>query len=571
MLAGKRDAYALLGITSGFVAAQPWFTGNLWLAAPSLVAAAAGAGWLTFKSFRRRVDPVDRSKREGFILQSDRVPKPCQGPGGIRFGLTKDGHRALDVDNLRLTQHTAVLGQSGMGKTTIAEQILYSQTVARGGGWLFIDAKLDKDQRDRLAHIARIAGREDDFYVINTADPANSNTYNPIMNGSPDEVASRLLNLIPSSEDNPGADFYRQSANHALMTIVGALQVLKLAYTFGDLSVLLQSKEALAKLERSLMVELPDDPATRAFAIFLDQFRVTTKEGPTIDVKRLKDVLGGISGRIQTFAQGNFGRVFNTYTPEVDLTRILREGKMCYLMLPTMAKENSALQLGKMVLSDLRTAVAQMQDIPKDFRPDPPFVCMLDEMGSYVQGMPGIARLFEQGRSARVALFTLFQTFSNLKVVSEDFPNLIIQNTWNKVFFKFGSDDAEDAAELIGSTVRYQKSISAGDNEGDSNPMVRSAPTANVSAGTSVSEGWREAEEYRVTPDQIRSLGTGEAIMMSGARMFHIDTPMIVMPEGIPQYTVTRHERRLAKELEPSHFEKNYAQYVTGPGVASAA
>jgi hypothetical protein len=96
MIAGRYDALAILGITSGFVMAQPWFTGSLILTGTALAASAAGAGWLTFKSFNRRVDPVDRSKREGFILQSDKAPKPCQGPGGIRFGLTKDRHLPVD-------------------------------------------------------------------------------------------------------------------------------------------------------------------------------------------------------------------------------------------------------------------------------------------------------------------------------------------------------------------------------------------------------------------------------------------------------------------------------------------
>src|SRR5690606_16323188 len=96
--------------------------------------------------------------------------------------------------------------------------------------------------------------------------------------------------------------------------------------------------------------------------------------------------------------------------------------------------------------------------LAKAERPAIPFLCLLDEMGSYV--MEGIARLFEQARSANIALLPAFQSFSQLNRVSPDFADIVIQNTWNKVFFKFGSKDStEDAAEILGHTTRFQRTI----------------------------------------------------------------------------------------------------------------
>ncbi len=56
------------------------------------------------------------------------------------------------------------------------------------------------------------------------------------------------------------------------------------------------------------------------------------------------------------------------------------------------------------------------------------FLAVLDEMGAYV--MEGVARLFEQARSAGVALVPAFQSFSQLNKVSREFGDIIIQNTW---------------------------------------------------------------------------------------------------------------------------------------------
>ncbi len=54
-------------------------------------------------------------------------------------------------------------------------------------------------------------------------------------------MASRLLNLVPTSDTDPGADHYRQSANQALTVFVSTLKACKLRYNFTDLPILLQS------------------------------------------------------------------------------------------------------------------------------------------------------------------------------------------------------------------------------------------------------------------------------------------------------------------------------------------
>lgn len=575
MLAGYRDALALLGVASGLFAATPQLSGSP--AVPVMLGASVvGASWISWKSIKRRLVKINREAREDFVLRSDPVPPECQGEKGFRIGLTKDNHLPLDLPNSRATYHGLIIGGSGSGKTVVAEYMMYEQTI-RGGGWLFIDAKLDSDQRDRLFHVAKMCGREDDFYIINTSDPALSHTYNPILQGDADEVASRLMALVPSTEGSPGADFYKQSAQNALQVIIGALKATGKVYHFGDLTVLLQSSKALAELESHLIAERgADDADARAFSIFLDQYRSRNKDGVVqIDAKRMKETLGGMAARIAQFAQGGFGHIFNTYQPEIDLTKILKEGKMVYVMLPTMAKDAAALNLGKMILSDLRTAVSRLQEMKKYERPDPPFLAILDEMGSYVTGMPGIARLFEQGRSAGVSLWAAMQTFANLKMVSEDFPNLIVQNTYTKLFFRFASQDADDAAELVGLTKRYAHSVSVGGSKGESSAVVKTAPDGSASDSSSGTESWRETEEFRVTPDQLRKLDIGECVAIMGPRVYHIKTPMINLPNKIPEIKIIRHKTKLPgkefvglrefkkhQRIAGSDYEKNYRRYV---------
>lgn len=557
-LIGREDFWPVAApLAAGVAGSHPAFAGN-----PLAMAAAAVAGVGAYQYYkaetRRRMRSVDIESTENFVLPSDEVFKENLGMGGLRLGFTKDRNLPVDVENDKLMRHLAIIGQSGVGKTVLGMNLLWQQT-ARGGGWLFIDAKLDKDVRDQLAYMARIHGREDELYVMNVDDPENSNTYNPLLNGDPDEIASRLLNLLPSSDNNPGSDFYKQSANYALTVLVGALQEAKKRYTFMDLAIMLQSAAAIGKVET--LVPL-DSQAFMVLQVFLDTFKKKDKNGVQVDTDKLKQILGGMSGRIAQFAQGKFGKVFNTTTPEIDLTEIVKNNKMCYVMLPTMGKDTAALNLGKMVMSDLRTAVAKMQGLTKSERPNPPFLCFADEMGSYV--MPGISRVFEQARSAGVMMVPAFQTFANLASVSPEFEEMIMGNTWTKCFFKLGSmDSATKAADLIGQEKNYVHSVSASKSESASAQSLRVTPESSQSESGGVGESWRQQEEYRISPDKLTRMGVGECVVCSGPRTFHISTQAIEFPK-VPEFKKTNYPTSLPAGITTLDLEGQYEQFLIG-------
>jgi intracellular multiplication protein IcmO len=249
MMVGRKDAWALMGIGAGVIAASPWLAGNP-LALPALIGPAAGAAWFAHKRALEWLDRTDTEKRENFILPSDDTfGEFMPNQGGLRIGYTRDNAMPLDIEDNFLQRHTAIIGQSGVGKTTLGEYLLWQQ-VCRGGGYVFIDAKLDADTRDKLAFMNALVGRADDFYVLNVDQPHNSHSYNPILKGDSDEVASRLLNLLPSAENSPGADFFRQQAMYALTVLPAALMSAKRRYNFNDLAILMQSDRALESLLR---------------------------------------------------------------------------------------------------------------------------------------------------------------------------------------------------------------------------------------------------------------------------------------------------------------------------------
>lgn len=536
MFVGRRDTLVLLLTFTGLFTAWPWMAGST-LIYPLLMLSGLSVVALTVMKFNDGALFFSAEKEElKDVIASDlNFPREHNKEGFI-VGYRNDNRAAVEISNSQLVRHTAIIGQSGVGKTTLAEFMLWQQMV-KGGGWIFIDAKIDGETRDRMAYMARVLGRSSDFYVLNVNEPEYSHTYNPILRGDADEVASRILNLIPSTDSDAGADHYKQSANHALTALIGAIKSIGKSYTISDLALLMQSGAALNNLE-SMMT---DTPEAKALRIFLSQFKGNNKNG-SLDMRRMKDVLGGISGRLAVFSQGKFGEIFNTNYPDIDLLDIINGNKFLYVMLPTMGKDTAALNLGKMVLSDLRSAISEIQGYAKCDRPDPAFMVVADEMGAYAT--EGLARLFEQARSANIAMVPAFQSFSQLDKVSPDFSDILIQNTWNKVFFKFGSKESpEIAAEIIGKTTKIQRSISMSENESNSSQSLRTTPESSDGDSLSVSQSWRQEKDFRVSPDRLRSLEVGEAIAVIGDRLFHVTTPMLNFPEDLPNCELIRFEK----------------------------
>lgn len=516
---GFADNLALSALSASAFAAHPAILSG---AAGGLVGAglaAAGGAWAAHRVASAGYRSVfDFSSVK---INSDEVPSASPGEG-IVLGYTVDTGEPLIVPWDDWMRHCLIVGQSGVGKTVFGEWVL-AQQIANGGGLLWIDGKLDPDNLYKLDAMCAWAGRRADLLVINAGDPGLTNSYNPILYGDADEVSSRVLSLIPSSESNPGTDYYRQAANQGVTTLVDAIQRAGLAYNFMDLSILLQNQRALSMLENLV----PPGPESKALKLFLEQFKQTNKDGVvSIDMKRLKETFGGIGGRLHMFGSGNFGRITGTYSPDVNLYEAIRQNKIIYVMLPTMGKKEAASNFGKMMLGDLRSAIAQVQSLPKDERPWPPFLNFSDEFGSYVT--QAADRPFEQGRSAHVVMMPAFQTMANLDAVSEELREMVLGNTWNKVFFKVGTDDtAQKIVDLIGKERRVALTVSISGGHSVRHDATGSAPK-DASGSDSFGLTERTEEVEKVSSDMLKKLGKGEAIVTyGGSKVYHIKIPAL--------------------------------------------
>lgn len=441
---------------------------------------------------------------------------------GIKLGYTTDHAIKIKIPYETFLKHTIVLGATGSGKTTFLKSVAF-QNISNGGGVLFIDGKMDYDDFQDFYDLCYSIGRADDVYVISPGNPRLSNTYNPVLNGDPQEIASRVISLLPQ---DARAEFYRNEGYKALETIIAAALKVSDAINMHDLAIMMSNEEALLKMERDLMELFPDDAITNQFRLYLDGYREKDKTGNyKINTTRLKANISGTAAKPYVFGTGLFGEVTSDYDPDVNLLDCIQNGKIVFVMLPTMNKPDAAKEFGKILMSDFRTVVGWLQqDITK--RPKVPFMVIMDEAGGYAN--ENWDTLFQQSRSARIALFFSAQSTANLKEVSPSFYTKITENTITSIFMKMKSrEGCEDVSELIGQqwTTLYSQNLGKGDSASGSTKSVTES-----SHGDSENEGYTESRQLAniVLPRDIRSLSTGEAIVFYDGRLvFHIKTPFL--------------------------------------------
>lgn len=549
-LGGFTDAVALSSIGAAIVTTSPFF--NLSPVIPGALAF-AGAFMLTERlSFAFRFRNVLPSEFE--IESSPPVIAPAQlkkRADTVLIGYTCDDGQPVYLPYEDLMRHILVLGQSGSGKTVLGSLIM-RQHVDAGGGLLFVDGKMNSDDLQAMHEMCAAAGREQDLIVINPGNPALSNTYNPILYGDADEIASRILTLLPATDTSPGAAYYRQSALQAITTIVRAIQTTGLAFNFLDLNILMTNSQAMLHLQNLMSSEIDPsrEESIKDFKLFIDRYRTVNKQTGVneIDVSKMKDVLGGISGQLHSFGTGTFGKVLNSYSPEINLFDAVTQNKIVYIMLPTMGKAEAAQNFAKMVIGDYRTAVSWVQTLPENKRPSPPFLAFMDEANSYFNS--SMPRLFEQARSAKQILMPAAQTFAGFEVISPELAEMVLANTATKIFFRLGTHDtAEKAADMIGMVRQATKSLSDSDSETDSSPNVKIAPDASLADSRGITIGMREEEVYRVHPDILKSLDRGQCIVsFGGDKVFNVRVPMI---DGTSHFKATIGKFRVNRKALP--------------------
>jgi hypothetical protein len=429
-----------------------------------------------------------------------------------------------------MARHCLGIAATGAGKSNFLNLIL-KQQMMRGGGVIHIDGKNSEDAIREFLTLARQHDRWQDVRIINIDNAKLSSTYNPLLRGDSEQLVNRVMLLIGGG----GKDaFFRSQAGNALRAIIGILNQMKMPFNFNDLQMIMTEEGAL----RHIIQNAPQD--TREYVdlrMFVEQIsEVDRRTGvKQIDSKKRQFAFGDLLGKISAYGSGAEMRdVLNPYNPEVDVLQAMLENQLVYVGLPMLMKGEAATDFAKIFLSDILTAVGQLQNVPVSERPNPTFLVLMDEFSSYA--MPTLAPLFEQARSANICLFPLVQTMSSLsdqnRGLGTDFRDKIIGNTWNKIVFKLQDNESrEEMSKLAGEAPKEVKSVSYSESISFASGNDDASLLRTGGRGRGTATQIKMEYDAVVRPEEFGALTQGEGIFIGMDGVFKIRVPEVVLKQ----------------------------------------
>ena len=219
-------------------------------------------------------------------------------------------------------------------KQAFVDHLIYRQ-IQRGGGFLYMGSG-NRKQLDRLAWGMSEEGRSAQFRTITPAYPEFSDRFNPLCLRDADSLAAVTMRLLPSTESNPGADFYRQTCNYALTVIYAAMLDLNEPISFQRMAEILFRPEVELPV---FLARLPEGKR-ETLALMIENYSKKTKEGTRLDGEAFRSILGGMAGRIGMLSQGFYR---DTLNPETTFTwgEVLENGYGVYLDVGRMGTDST--------------------------------------------------------------------------------------------------------------------------------------------------------------------------------------------------------------------------------------
>jgi hypothetical protein len=275
---------------------------------------------------------------------------------GLLLGADDNGEPLLLPRN---TAHPALIVGDTRQDLPLLTASLAAQRIARDDGLLFLDFFGSRAVRDSLARVARVVGREADFYVLDPSEPNRSNSYSPWTNGDADEMAAKGLSLLARTESR--TDESADSSKHMLTVVIAAIQAAGRTFTSEDLCTVLQSPAALEEL----LEQMPEGPSRLSLEIMLHGLRGRTGK---VDPTRFREALGELAGGLSRLLESSLPSL-NELNPEVDIAEIVRQGKCLYVCVPALSEQAFARFFAQSIFEDVDDAYCVLTGLKRAVRP----------------------------------------------------------------------------------------------------------------------------------------------------------------------------------------------------------
>lgn len=418
-----------------------------------------------------------RTYRKHQVRQARRAPAPA---GAQRLGTSATG-MPVHLSDRQLAAHGLIVGATGSGKTTSLLSILCHQ-IEQGRPVVAIDLKGSQSFGDHLAAAGQIAGRR--FLAWRPDGPAH---WNPLAHGDATELKDKLISAEKFTEPH-----YQRAAERYLQTAIQVIQAaaperpVTLARTVGMLD---------PRTLKSLLPHIPTELAHRV--------------GPYISQlnRDQQSAVSGLQSRLAILSESNVGEYLQPgeQGPEldIDLRRALNPagGEVVLFSLNSSRYGKLSAQIAAMVIQDLIAVAGDRLSQPNR----PLAIVAIDEFSAL-----DADNLLNRARESGISVLLSTQELADLERLADGFRDQVLGNSALLLAHRQNvPDSAELIAKMIGTdtiwkhthqTQRVPRDPFFGNRRG----------WATTGVGTA-----RQVEEFRVHPNVIKELGTGQAVLIT--------------------------------------------------------
>ena len=410
-----------------------------------------------------------RSVRQVRARDAEIAARAAAGPT-ITIGHEADG-RPVRIPERTLAAHGLILGATGAGKSTTLLTLLGEQ-IRRGRPVVAIDLKGSPAFARELRAAAEAAARP---FVLWT--PDGPSHWNPLAAGNATELKDKLLSTERFTEPH-----YRRAAERYLQM---AIQVAQQTAPDRPLTlsrvVELMSPERLAKTSRR---------APRARSEHVREYVSSLTPDQHSAVR-------GLASRLAVLSESHTGPLLEPGAPEqtLDLRRAMRGGEVVLFSLNSSTYGGLAAMLGTLAVQDLVSAAGAR--ITDGSGHELAAVVAVDEFSALHSD--NVLALLARGREAGVGVLLATQELADLDRAGRGLQDQILGNTALKIAHRQDvPESAERVARLAGTARVWEESYGR----------------SSGGRGSGASTNARLVERYRVEPEQVSTMATGEALVV---------------------------------------------------------
>jgi conjugal transfer pilus assembly protein TraD len=416
----------------------------------------------------------------GTAVRRARARAATRAEDGVALGTDTSGDPVVLGDS-QLSAHGLILGASGSGKSTTLLNILTDQ-ISRGRPVIAIDLKGSPAFAHELAAAADAAGRP--FKLFSPDGPSR---WNPLAHGNATQLKDKLIASERFTEPH-----YQRAAERYVQTVLQVLHA-----THPDRAAELHEVVALMD-PRRLSGALRGLPRERAGRV-QDYLASLTPDQ--------QSATRGFATRLALISESNVGPWLASGAgaqpgpapaEAIDLRAALEGREVVLFSLNSSTYGKLASQLGTLVIQDLTAAAGHRLEGSSNGRLQQATIG-IDEFSAL--GTENVIGLLARGREAGFSVLLVTQELADLDRAGRGMRDQVVGNTAVKIAHRQDVPaSAQMIAEMCGTRTAW-------------------AETEQIGGAWSGGHGHRgtrhEVERFVVHPNQIKSLQTGEAVMIT--------------------------------------------------------